>query len=354
MNFFSNIFNCLFQHSHYTKIIYFLYLLYHISYEYDIHELNDSYLKIKNLPSGDYLVITSKDIHYFSSDFSKDNIIYKFDTQETKVNNTQDDKKTTISEFKNNDNYYILCLVKNFLYLFDYNEMNITLVSDLNSKLSTESHYNLIPYKLIGNSLYYFISYIKKKPIICWSDTHNFYSFIFLHYKIELSPQENKNKFISENFYQECDHHFIGMYYSSYITDSIFSCHFIEKKYLVCFYLIEDSKEIKISSFNIDNNFNKEKEKDYTFKIDNCDKVNYILSSLSIKTNKIFFCFYMNYKSNYYTKCAVYNFDSNKIYTINYLQSFQNKKNFQIFYSYETASFIIFLYDDNNQLNIYN
>ena len=121
MNFFSNIFNCLFQHSHYTKIIFFLCLVYHISYEYDIHELNDPYLKIKNLPSGDYLVITSKDIHIFSSDFSNDNLIYKFGTQATMVNNAQDDKKTTISEFKNNDNYYILCLVKNFLYRFILN-----------------------------------------------------------------------------------------------------------------------------------------------------------------------------------------------------------------------------------------
>ena len=350
---FSEIFYFLFKNNHYIKIIFCLNLLYSFPLVYNLYILNEPYLKLKNLPSGDYLIITSQGIHLFNNNFTIDNLIYEFKTEDKIINNETDYENIALSEFKSNENYYILCLIKNYFYLFDYNKKNIALVDNLGSKLSAESYYNLIPYKITDNSLYYIIIFIKIKSITCSIMSHDIFTFVFLHYKI----QGNTNEFISENEYKEC---VIGKVYdSSYITDSIFSCQFIGQKYLVCLYLIDDSKTIVISRFNIDKNFSKEGDYDYIIKDSNFQQIFTIITSLSFKTNNIFFCFYFEYyegfwsSSSYYTNCAVYNYNCNTVFTIDTFNKLKNRKNFEIFYSYEATSFILLFYDQIKNLYIY-
>ena len=54
--------------------------------------------------------------------------------------------KTIISEFKDNFNFYVLCLVKDYLYLFNNNTLNITQFN-LTEYIKDGISYNLNPYK---------------------------------------------------------------------------------------------------------------------------------------------------------------------------------------------------------------
>ena len=131
--------------------------LFHLFLFYDdfnIIQINSLYTRIKQLPSGEYFIILDNGIFIYNKNFSYNNSIYNFSNSE-KINSFDDDKKTTISEFKNNDYFYILCLIKDNLYLFNFNRR--TIKKYFLASYLTGSFYNLIPYKNADSSEIYIV-----------------------------------------------------------------------------------------------------------------------------------------------------------------------------------------------------
>ena len=146
-----------FSNFHYTLIILILCLNIY-SCDYKLYKVNGSYPKVKKLPSEEYLVILNNGIYIFNNNFSNSTEIKKFEEEQI-VTSDEDNIKTTISEFKDNSNFYVFCLIKNYLYLFNYNTSNIAQFN-LNEYIKGGMYYNLNPYKCTNDSLEYIISYI--------------------------------------------------------------------------------------------------------------------------------------------------------------------------------------------------
>ena len=81
----------------------------------------------------------------------------------------EDYSKTVISQFSSGDDGYIMILLMNKIYLFQNDGTSlITNPFDLSGIINSD-YYHLIPYKKVGNDLYYIISYTnagQKKLII--------------------------------------------------------------------------------------------------------------------------------------------------------------------------------------------
>ena len=83
------------------KLIILVYLSHLFLFEDDfkIIQINSFFPRIKQLPSGDYFIILSNGIFIYNNNFSYNKTIYDFSSSE-KVNNFDDDKKTTIKYFR--------------------------------------------------------------------------------------------------------------------------------------------------------------------------------------------------------------------------------------------------------------
>ena len=96
---------------------YILFLFYNL-FQYNSQSIiNEKHPKVKLLPSGNYFIIYDKGIIIYNYKFSLNKSIYNF-TSEEEINDN-DYEKTVISDFKNNNSYYIISLTKGkyFLYL---------------------------------------------------------------------------------------------------------------------------------------------------------------------------------------------------------------------------------------------
>ena len=348
MNCLPKIFSFLFNHKKYVMLL--IFILFFFSHEYIIHPVNEAYPKVKELPSGEYFIIMSEGIYISSNDFLNFECLYKFNSNET-IKNNEDDNKTVISEFKNDTDYYILSLVKDYLYLYNFKKRKLShydLSTQINGKF-----YNLIPYKIIDNSLYYVIIFSETlKRTISYtfiSVTSLTLTLNFISYKINLSEEENNNIFILKSILEKEP--------SSSSSFFIFSCQIITKQYLICFYLEEDTNTIKISKFDIDNNFTIDVDFDNYYSYDN--KIIGIQSSSISESNKIVvsFDYYQNCQKllfNCYniTNYGIYDI-KNKTFINKFFFSTKDMNNNRIYYFKETKNFIVVNNNYKNNFNIY-
>ena len=339
-------------------IIILLYTLISFPNEYIIQQIDNKYPKIKELPSGEFFIIMSQGIYISNNDFSNITQIYAFNSIEQSINSNEDNNKTVLSEFKFDADFYILSLVKDYLYLYDFNKRKVTqynLRADLKGNF-----YDLIPYQIVNNSLYYVIIFSEKFIENCYRTDVNKYVFNFINYKINFSLEENNNIIINK---------FLNEYYdsntcNSYISSTLFSCQIISKKYLICFYLTYYSKKLSISKFEIDDNgFKKDNTFDNSYS--NSLEIKDIRSSSSSETNNIFVCFDYDYKyctrgwnfkcyeyTNYITsKCLIYEINNMRFKEIIYNYDMNN---IGIYYFTETKNFILVSNDYINYFRIYN
>ena len=180
MNCFLSILPPSFKSINYKIILVFILLFF--SNEYIIHPINNSYPKVKELPSGDLFIIMDNGIYISNNNISKIAKIYEFNTEET-IKRNSDNNKTVLSEFKDDNHLYILGLVKEYLYLYDYNKAKLSqynLTSELNGNF-----YDLIPYKIENNSLYYIIVFSKEIKEKCKNTKFDTYALQFMSYKID-------------------------------------------------------------------------------------------------------------------------------------------------------------------------
>ena len=168
MNSISKIFQVLCKYTIYLIILHII--LFTFSNQYIIKPIDNAYPKIKDLPSGEYFIIMSNGIYISNNDFSNITQIFIFNNYQS-IKNIEDNNKIALSEFKNDTNFYIFYLIKYYLYLFDFNKRNISqfeLRDELNGNF-----YNLIPYKIIENTLYYVIVFSLKLSETCHIRKHD-------------------------------------------------------------------------------------------------------------------------------------------------------------------------------------
>ena len=217
MNSISKIFKDLCKYINYLIILHIT--LFTFSNQYIIKPIDNAYPKIKDLPSGEYFIIMSNGIYISNNDFSNIIKIFKFNNDQS-INSIEDNNKTALSEFKNDTNFYILSLVKNYLYLFDFNKRNISQF-DLRDKLNG-NFYNLIPYKIFENALYYVIVFSETIKEICKNKYYDNLSLRFINYRINFFEEKaNQNIYIiSYNYKNLIEKKYIGCY--SYISNLLF------------------------------------------------------------------------------------------------------------------------------------
>ena len=117
------------------------------------------YPKMIDLPDDKFLFVIVDGFYIFESNLLDNTKIYTFTGQQI-IDRIEDINKTTLSDITYEDNYYVFCLVKDYLYLFDNNKKRIIKELDLNSYLNGKL-YSLNPF-INGTYLSCIISYTEQ------------------------------------------------------------------------------------------------------------------------------------------------------------------------------------------------
>ena len=315
-------------------------------------ESNRLYPKMINLPNDKFLFVIIDGIYIFERNLLDKNKIYNF-TGPKFINNVGDINKTTLSEVKFNDNLYIFCLVKNFLYLYDTNNNKIIKEINLNFYLNGKK-YSLNPF-INGTYLSCVISYTGKASYPTSEDIINKLNI----YEITLlSVNDNDQGYlISKKEY--FNKSYVDSKGESFISRDSSTCE-ISSNILYCFYFVENSKKIRVSGFNMSNNY-EEINCNYIFEYNRQLELYEIKSFNPYNSNLIFLCYYLKYKESYneYVRafCIYYNIKEKKISQVENVYVY-DCDNFQPYYFEETNQYILgcnnygnlvkaFLYDEN-------
>ena len=282
-----------------------------------IKEIDGKYPKAKLLISGDYFVIFNKGIYIYNPDFSLKNIIYNFTIGDI---NIDDNCKIIISDYIKDNKYYILSLIKSkFIFIFDFYNNHYYKDNQLEQRgIKDVNDFDLIPYKLENDILYYIIIVLKHHNIefyLCkMSNSQNI---------IEVKKTYNDNQ-IQGNYHISCN--------KMPLKNDM------ENEELICFYTLKQSGNyyaIKANILNISLNFTSINSFEYNTNIRNEIKD---IRSLSIDGKKylIFFCIDNKpYYLNYFTELNTF-----EIFVI------KNEEfvSFGFFYFYETNQYIFIGY----------
>ena len=320
---------------HNQLVTYIIYLLItFICFINFVTEVNGAkFQKIKKLSSsGDYFVILDNGLFIYNSNFTENLTIYSFNDIQ-KISNNEDSINVIISELKNNDDIYIICLVKKYLYLYDDSNKKIYnyYLSDLSSKsdyCQSGVIYNLMPYNIQNNQLYFIISLINEQ-FAANKIIFLYYNYNYLENTINIKEQSYKGtealfrlSTISP-YYISCQIYS----YSSNIVQCLYSRYYQEIFNSIYFNLnindIQNAKQFDITD---------ELGKNYVQTID---------SSIS-KDNNIFTAFLGSDN-----KCHI--FINNSDYTFIEISCAQNYicQDFETFYFSETNEFVLICRKNN-------
>ena len=276
------------------------------------------YSKAKALPSGKIFVTYHEGINIYNSDSSLNTSLINFNSDKKIDGNSDYNKKTRVEEYSDNENFYILSLIKgSYLYIYDYK--NNFLIEDITLSLESGNYYNLIVYKLEDNNLFYIISFVKDNQI-------NFYL-----YMVNLSSSIHENTKLNNS------------QSNNQLEEDYFSCNIIDmnevskkREVLACYYLVKISGfKLQASIFDIDNNFKEIKNTNWSF-----HKVKKITSSSGDKKNSLV-CFQEN---NNLINCKIYNMDENNFKYINIETS--KYDSFEEYYFSATNQYSLIYYDN--------
>ena len=115
-------------------------------------------------------MVSKEGIHFYSFNFTKEyankKIKFPFILKDT------DYKKISIKQFSDENDGYILILVKKYLFIFDKGGKNINMIN-LFDKNDENHHYGLSLYKKFGETLYFIIYYLESSSIIITKCEYN-------------------------------------------------------------------------------------------------------------------------------------------------------------------------------------
>ena len=300
----------------------------------------NQYPIVKKLKSDKFFVILSKEISIYNSDFTYNNTIYNFSKDEI-IDSNEDNEKTAISEYTDDqNNYYITILIKG-KYLFIYNEISPIKKFELNINKNSK-FYNLIPYKCNNDTAQYLVSFISKeidREYTNETTKHKFLYYYFLInfflYEINFSHNTTTNIYLNNNNYSV-------IYGLNYFTDYYLSCQIIPNDILLCFYK-NSEKNLTVALLNLkDVNLTK-------VGLNHSSETSpyYIKSSLSKDKNKTLICYNDRENNSNY---IIYNNIDNNFESID-IKSFKGCEKTEVYYFNETDEHIFIC---KNKTNVFN
>ena len=252
------------------------------------------------LLNGNIFIIHEKGIDIYNSSLnSKVNNVLNF-SEADYINSLEKFGKISISRFSPKDKGYIISIINDYLYIFDYEGTflykNETKIND-----NLKPYYELVPIRNNGNNISYMIGYI---------GNDNNINLLFCEYDVNnnISKYINSTKFKYKYNGQEKDFY-----------DKIFlTCKLMSKdnqgELIVCFVPLNNPSYITLffidpEIYNVDFN----NESIYLNTSIN-EVVKSLRSSINDNKKKCLICFYVNGISGY---CAIYSIDDNQFYNIN-------------------------------------
>ena len=224
---------------YFGKCFQFAFIFILVSIFIAIKAISNDFLKIKALSSGEYFVIFENNINIYNSKFSNCSTIFFFNN--SKINPTLNDlNNITISEYnKNGEILYILCLIKEYLLIYDYNNKNITnhLLPELSLYSKDDNnelhYYNFIPYdSQYDNNIHFLIIFIYAHRIN------------LLYYYIERLQKIYNNKKVEL------------IIFNNDLSPPEIRCHKLSSNDFQCFYSRDWQKKLRNIKFDLTNPLN--------------------------------------------------------------------------------------------------
>ena len=245
-------------------------------------------INLVQLSSEEIFIIRNDGIYIYNSNLENSSTIYNFKDSQI-INAKNNINNILISNFVCDNNKYLICLVNRFLYVYNTTNGNkyIGKINDLPEEENSDgkiTQYNLIPYKIENNILFFIISLIK----VPWMG----HKILFLYYEFNFLDNIIKKK--NENYFNE------GNKFNS-ISEYLLSCHsYFSFKNIICFYHEDYYAKLRAFRFSLLDNPNDIKKniylRDYVYPIK-------IIDSVISKSDIIFICVLLENKK---TECFYY------------------------------------------------
>ena len=201
---------------------------------------NESYPITLTLSNGNIFFVGQLGSRLYDSEFQSYTNFQKFEENEM-VNSTEDSLKSSICQFLNTDEKYILLLQMDYIFIYDENGLLIKKANLTN--ILGKSQYNLLPFKKENNNLFFIISYYEKGIINHINIIE--YSIDILSGNINEIQHIDFLPRIKASTYSLSDH-------------SMISCQILSnenyKNILSCFFFISWQLELQVLSYDLDNN----------------------------------------------------------------------------------------------------
>ena len=195
------------------------------------------YPSILTLLNQRLILVANEGIHFYDSNLENE------ETEKLiplNITTNEENYKTALAQFSEDNDGYILILVKNIIYIFQPDGKFIFSL-DLSDYLDG-SYYCITPYKKIDNNLHYIISY------------SNLVNNIILDYFIfDLSSHSNSHQKLIFDVLVQSENRVPTQIVG---TTCLFLLNSIYDEVLTCFYGLKYPFEIHARSFDPNNNFN--------------------------------------------------------------------------------------------------
>ena len=193
------------------------------------------------LNNGNNLIAAQYGLYLYDQSSSQIKTILNFTTGEDMITTEEDCIKTTFTQLLNQDGGYVLCLIKDILYIFS---PNIELIDNFNLKEKINGYfYSLIHYKNENDNIDYII-------VVTEKINDNYYLHI-VYYKMNLKNKTNE-MYNNKTIVRRSSNGIILSDFSRAVC-----CVKMEKsnigQILVCFHENRNSNEIGISFFDLNN-----------------------------------------------------------------------------------------------------
>ena len=286
------------------------------------------YFKAFNLLSNDLIFITDEGIIKYNIESNEQKLIESFSI----IQKGMDLEYISFAQFSLNEGGYILCRIKDYIYIFSKNA-DILYGSFIISEIK-EKYIELIPYQTLDYKNTIIISYLNIGMKIC-----------LLMYEINFLSI-NESRLISQEIINQIKYSNITLQNNQY---KCLDCKIMEssnqQQLFTCF-AYSLSNYIDILAFDQENNFTISYELKSNISVEG---IEFIVTDDSSNQNKNLICYLGS--QNYY-KCLIYYSNLKRIVELNkFLDScttYQNNKGIK--YIYEQNEFIIYCYQSHSEL----
>ena len=184
--------------------IYYIFIILsniYLSQSYEHTKKDQDYPYKFRLNNGNYIVIIATGIFLYNPSFSTKIEIYSFNERLLDIN--EDSYPTTIAQFLSDEGGYVICLVKNKIYLFSKNGDYITYLDLDYIKYYDKISYSIIPHGNLENDYYFDIITREGNKFMCRKYKYNSNEKLisFINYYDHYTDDGEKNNISCEWMY---------------------------------------------------------------------------------------------------------------------------------------------------------